>query len=129
MLSKYIFVHVVTLQQKTNSIHTGAKYRIAHRLNKTSVNKAIVDYNSPALCTAVTPFPPIGNADYRQHTGRGPSHRHGQHIQKNLVKITDVVSVGQTDRQAGRQADRQTDALITKFCNRSHGEVMNATIG
>jgi len=28
-------------------------------------NKAIVDYTSPALCTPVTPFPPIGDAAYR----------------------------------------------------------------
>jgi len=32
-------------------------------------NKAIVDYTSPALCTPVTPFPPIGDAVYR-HTCR-----------------------------------------------------------
>jgi len=28
-------------------------------------NKAIVDYTSPALCTPVTPFPPIGDVAYR----------------------------------------------------------------
>jgi len=32
-------------------------------------NKAIVDYTSTALCTPVTPFPPIGDAAYRQHAG------------------------------------------------------------
>ena len=30
-------------------------------------NKAIVDYTSPALCTPVSPFPPIGDAASRQH--------------------------------------------------------------
>ena len=30
------------------------------------LNKAIVDYTSPALCTPVTPFPTIGDAAYRQ---------------------------------------------------------------
>jgi len=32
-------------------------------------NKAIVDYTLPALCTQVTPFPPIGDAAYRQRAG------------------------------------------------------------
>ena len=45
-------------------------------------NKAIVDYTSPALCTPVTPFPPIGDAAYRQRAGGGPSHGHRQHAQK-----------------------------------------------
>jgi len=44
-------------------------------------NKAIVDYTSPALCTPVTPFPPIGDAAYRQHAGGGPSRGHKQHAQ------------------------------------------------
>ena len=35
----------------------------------TEVNKAIADYTSPALCTSVTPFPPIGDAAYRQRAG------------------------------------------------------------
>ena len=34
-----------------------------------SRHKAIVDYTSPALCTPVTPFPPIGDAAYRQRAG------------------------------------------------------------
>ena len=44
-------------------------------------NKATVDYTSPALCTPVTPFLPIGDAAYHQHTG-GPSHGHRQQAQK-----------------------------------------------
>jgi len=32
-----------------------------------NINKAIVDYISPPLCTPVTPFPPISDATYRQH--------------------------------------------------------------
>jgi len=32
-------------------------------------NKAIVDYTSPVVCTPVIPFPPIGDAAYRQHAG------------------------------------------------------------
>jgi len=50
--------------------------------NKNRRNKAIVDYTSPVLCTSVTPFPPIGDAAYRQHAGAGPSHGHRQHAQK-----------------------------------------------
>ena len=34
-------------------------------------NKAIVGYTSPALCTPVTPFPPIGDAAYRQGRADG----------------------------------------------------------
>ena len=43
-------------------------------------NNAIVDYNSPALCTPVT-LPPIGDAAYRQHAGGGLNHGHRQHAQ------------------------------------------------
>ena len=48
-------------------------HRHAHRNNS---NKAIADYTSPALCTPVTPFPPTGDAAYRQHAGGGPCRRH-----------------------------------------------------
>jgi len=48
-----------------------------------SNNKTIVGYASPALCTPITPFPPIGDAAYRQHARGGPSHGHKQHAQKN----------------------------------------------
>jgi len=33
--------------------------------NNNNNNEAIVDYTSSALCTHVTPFPPIGDAAYR----------------------------------------------------------------
>ena len=32
----------------------------------TMLNKAIIHYTSPALCTSVTPFPTLGNAAYHQ---------------------------------------------------------------
>jgi len=60
--------------------------------NNYNNNKAIVDYTLPALCTPVTPLPPIGDAAYRQHAGGGPNHGCMQHdAQKNLVKIAGVV--------------------------------------
>jgi len=65
---------------------------------------AIVDYTSPALCIPVSPFPPIGDAAYRQHTD-GPSHRHMQHAQK-LVKIIHVVP------EISSRTDRHTDRHI-----------------
>jgi len=71
-------------------------------------NKAIVVYTSPALCTPVTPFPPIGDAAYRQRAGGGSSHGHRQQAKKLGVKIARVVpeisSLGSlTDRQTHRQ--------------------------
>ena len=76
-------------------------------------NKAFIDHTSPALCTPVTPFSPIGDAAYRQHVG-GPSHGHGQHAQK-FVKIARVVPEisSRTDRQTDRQTHRQTDDILT----------------
>ena len=69
-------------------------------------NKAIVDYTSPALYTPVTPFPPIGDAAYReQHSGEGPSHGHRQHVLK-LVKIARVVS--EISSRTERHRDRDT---------------------
>jgi len=72
------------------------------------MNKAIVDYTSPALCTPVTPFPPIGDAAY-QHTRGGRSHRHRQHAQK--FGKDRVCGFG--DILADKQTDTQTDILIT----------------
>ena len=40
-----------------------------------AINKASVDYTSPALCTPVTPFSPTGDAANRQHAGGGPSQK------------------------------------------------------
>ena len=68
-------------------------------------NKAIIDYTSPMLCNPVTPFPPIGNAAYRQRAGRGPSHSHRQHAQK--IWFNDRVR-GSGDMLTGRQTHRQT---------------------
>ena len=59
------------------------------RRRATVTDKAIVNYTSPALCTPVTPFPPIGDAAYNQHAG-GSSHGHRQHAQI-LLKIARVV--------------------------------------
>jgi len=59
------------------------------------------------------PFLPIGNAAYLQHAGRGPSHGHEQHTQKNLVKIARGVL------EISFRTQRQTDALITILRNRS----------
>ena len=67
--------------------------------------KAIVEYTSPALCTPVTPFPRIGDAAYRQHASRGPSHGHRQHAYK-LVEIARVVT--EISSRTDRQIDRQT---------------------
>ena len=66
-------------------------------------NKAIVDYTLPALCTSVTPFPPIGDAAYHQHAG-GPSHRHRQHAQK----FGKDRARGSGDILADRHTDRHT---------------------
>jgi len=87
-------------------------------------NKAIVDYTSPALCTPVTPFQPIGDAAYRQHAEGGPSQGHRQHAQ-NVVKIARVVPEisSRTDRNADRQTQRQTYAS-QYFATAPAGEVM-----
>jgi len=42
------------------------------------INKAVVDYNLPVMCTPVIPFLMIGDAAYRQHARGGPSHGHRQ---------------------------------------------------
>jgi len=78
-------------------------------------NKAIVDYTWPALCTPVTPFPPISDAAYRQRVGGGPSHGHRQHAQK----FGKDRACDSGDIMADRQTYRQTDILITILRNRS----------
>ena len=73
-------------------------------------NKATTDYTSPTLCTSVTPFPPIGDAAYRQRAGGGPSHIHRQHAQK-LVKIGvwfRIYTCGQTDTHTDRHTRHNT---------------------
>jgi len=72
-------------------------------LHRATITKAIVDYTSPAMCTAVTRFSPTGDAAYRQRTGGGPSHGHRQHTQKfgkdRACASGDILA----DRQAYRQ--------------------------
>ena len=60
-----------------------------------AINKASVDYTSPALCTPVTPLPPTGDAANRQHAGGGQS-------QKNLIRKARVVPEisSRTDRHS-----------------------------
>jgi len=83
------------------------------RVLTTHKYKAIVDYTSPAICTPVTPFPPIGDAVYRQRPGEGPSHGHREHAQKigkdRACGSGDILA----DRQTDRQTDTETDILIT----------------
>jgi len=69
-------------------------------------DKAIVDYTSPALCTPVTPFPPIGDAAYRQHAGGGLSHGHRQHFTIFLIKIARMVP--EISSRTERHTDRHT---------------------
>jgi len=63
----------------------------------------MVDYISPALCTPITPFPPIGDAAYHQHAGEEPSHGHRRHAQKFGKDCAcgsgDMLSEIQTHRQ------------------------------
>jgi len=71
-----------------------------------NTNKAIIDYTSPALCTPITPFPPIGDAAYHQHA-RGLSHGHRQHAQKfgkdHACGSRDILADRQTDKQTHRE--------------------------
>jgi len=72
---------------------------------------------SPAVCTPVTPFPPIGDAAYRQHAGGEPSHRHRQHEQKfSKDRVFRRYPRGQRDAQTDRHTDRRTRQIL---CNRS----------
>jgi len=72
-------------------------------------NKAIT---SPALCTPVTPFPPTGDAAYRQRVGGGPSHGRGQHAQKigkdRTCESGDILSDRQTHRHTARRTHHST---------------------
>jgi len=76
-----------------------------------------INYTSPALCTPIIPFPPIGDAAYRQRTGEGPSHGYRQHAQKNLILRPRMWFW----RFPRGQTDTQTDILITILRNRSSG--------
>jgi len=78
----------------------------------------MVDYTSPALCTPVTPFPPVGDAAYRKHAGGGPRHGHRQQAQK----FGEVRACGSGDILADRQTHRQTYSS-QYFANVPAGEV------
>ena len=68
-----------------------------------AINKARVDYTSPALCTPVTPLPPTGDAANRQHAGGGPSHDIGNMHKKfgkhRVCGSGDILAYRQTHRQ------------------------------
>jgi len=64
------------------------------------------------MCTAVTLFPAIGDAVYRQRAEGRPSHGHRQRAQK-FGKDSACSSSGDI------LVDRQTDILITILSNRS----------
>jgi len=80
-----------------------------------AINKASVDYTSPALCTTVTPLPPTGDAAYRQHTGGGPSHDIG-HMHKKLVKIALVVPeiFSRTDGHRDKHTHHNSSQPLTR---------------
>ena len=65
---------------------------------KSLLNKAMVDCTSPALCTPVTPFSPIG----------GSSHEHRQHAQK----ISKDRACSSEDILADIQRNTQADMLL-----------------
>jgi len=77
------------------------------------INKTIVDYTSPALCTPVAPFPAIGDAAYRQPARGGPSHGHRQHAQKfgkdRMCGSGDIL----TNRQTQRYTHHKFTILVT----------------
>ena len=63
----YIF-QICELTDRQTDKHTDtliARLRTLTGSDNNNNNEAIVDYTSPALCTPVTPFPPIGDAVYR----------------------------------------------------------------
>ena len=67
------------------------------------------DCTSPALqCTPVTPFPPTGDAAYRQRAGERPSHGHRHHARKfgkdRACGSGDILA----DRETHRHTDRHT---------------------
>jgi len=72
------------------------------------INKATADYTSPSLCTPVIPFPPIGDAAYRQHAGGGPSHGIG-----NMHKSSAVAEMG--DRGHNRHGPKRRGGVLCPF--------------
>jgi len=111
--------------------HPSCWPRLTNKCNhKTFANKAIVGYTSPALCTPVTPFPPIGDAAYRQPIGGGPSHGHRQHAEKfgkdRAGGSGDILADRQTDRHTHtRTTHRHRQTYMTILRNRSGGRSKN----
>ena len=113
---------MVDIQSATAEIRRGKKEerRTNHSmkiymvslLHRATITKAIVDYTSPAMCTAVTRFSPTGDAAYRQRTGGGPSHGHSQHAQKfgkdGAWGSGDILSDRQTDKHTNRRTHDNT---------------------
>jgi len=84
--------------------------------NNTSSKQSNRRLTSPALCTPVTPFPPTGDATYRQRARGGPSHGHRQPAQifsKDRAYGDGIYPRGQTVTQTG--------ILITILRIRSRG--------
>jgi len=106
----YLIVALSCLKECSSSSNCRS-YKTA-KISITSCTKAIVDYTSPALCTPITPVPPIGDAAYHQHAGGGPSHGHRQHAQKTAKDRARYLC-----RQTDRQTDTHTDILITILGN------------
>ena len=84
-------------------------------MNKVKHDKAIVYNTSPALCTPVTPFPPIGDVAYHQRPGGGPSRGRFfvQQAQK-MAKIARVVP--EISSRTDRQTDRRTGWFLRPDC-------------
>jgi len=83
------------------------------------------------------PFPPTGDAAYRQHAG-GPSHRHRQHAQKfgkdRACGSGDILADKQTDKQTHRQTYSSQyfaiapagEVMIAVFDKHSQRKIYNA---
>jgi len=99
ILSNY-FYSLLAMRRDDNVVATASCSFIDMRRRATDTDKAILNDTSPALCTPVTTFPPIGDAAYNQRAGGGSSHGHRQHAKK-LLKIARVVPEvsSRTDRQ------------------------------
>jgi len=97
--------------QKDKSRLASEYHHLSYIENTSKQSKAVIDYTSPTLCTPVTPFPLIGDAAYRQHTGGGLSHVHRQHAEKVWQRSRmwfRRYPVGQIERQTDRHTDRCT---------------------
>jgi len=98
------------------------------------MNKAIVDYTSPALCTPVTPIPPTGDAAYHQLPEEDRATDMGN-MHKRYGKYR---ACGSGDILADRQTHRQTyssqyfatapadEVIIRCYCDAT---VLSTTVG